>query len=141
MYPEILDVSFPHSDPGDPGNPAVTPAGAAASAGGEKTEVCLQLRLPTDYPWFQGHFPARGVMPAVAQLDLVMAALRDYLHSPLRFAGIRQVKFVKPLQPGQEISLSLKLQPEKLQLQFTFAIVRASGVLQTASEGRINLCS
>lgn len=126
MYPEILEVTLPQALPAD----------AAAQ---ETQELRLQLRLPEDYQWFQGHFPARGVLPAVAQIDLVMAALRDYLQSPLRFSGIRQVKFVKPMQPGQEIILCLRLQPAKLQLQFSFAIVRGS-TLQTASEGRINLC-
>ncbi|MCF8050796.1 MAG: hypothetical protein K9L59_06130 [Desulfobacterales bacterium] len=58
-------------------------------------------------PWFDGHFPGKPVLPAVAQLAMVRELLRSAVDPDAEAAGFRRVKFKEMIQPGQELSLSV----------------------------------
>ncbi len=57
-------------------------------------------------PWFDGHFPERPVLPAVAQLAMVRELIRSVVAPDAEIAGVRRVKFKEMIEPGQELSLS-----------------------------------
>ena len=61
--------------------------------------------IPADHPALPGHFPGRPVVPGVVLLDRVAAALRCWRGA--RIVGLPQVKFVRPLLPGQTVELHL----------------------------------
>jgi len=57
-------------------------------------------------PWFDGHFPEKPVLPAVAQLAMVRELIRSTVDPNAEIAGFRRVKFKEMIQPGQELSFS-----------------------------------
>jgi 3-hydroxymyristoyl/3-hydroxydecanoyl-(acyl carrier protein) dehydratase len=61
--------------------------------------------IPHDHPSLPGHFPGQPIVPGVVVLDCVMAALlRD--RPSVRLAGFDDVKFLAPVPPGAEISVT-----------------------------------
>lgn len=65
------------------------------------------LRIDSGHPSLPGHFPGQPVVPGVLLLDAVQAALEEKLGeiSALRFV---QVKFQRPLLPGQTATVMLE---------------------------------
>lgn len=67
--------------------------------------------VPADHPALPGHFPGRPVVPGVVVLDHVLAAIeqaqgRD--HAPRGPLRLPQVKFVRPLLPGETARVELE---------------------------------
>lgn len=62
--------------------------------------------IPADHPSLDGHFPGAPIVPAVVILDEVAAALAEWQKGS-QLLGIRVVKFVQPLQPGQPFTICL----------------------------------
>ena len=61
--------------------------------------------IPQDHPSLPGHFPGQPIVPGVVILDCAMAVLlRDRPTALL--AGLDDVKFVAPVLPGAEVSVT-----------------------------------
>ena len=69
-------------------------------------------------PFFQGHFPGKPIMPGVLQLEamaqvggvLAVASLKDTQKGALMyFMGLDQVKFRKPVIPGDQLIIDAKV--------------------------------
>lgn len=63
--------------------------------------------IATDHPALPGHFPGRPVVPGVVVLDRVLAAI-EAVHGPLGALRLPQVKFVRPLLPGEAARIELE---------------------------------
>lgn len=68
--------------------------------------MTLSIRVPADGAYFAGHFPGRPILPGVALLDLVAAALA---RTPL--AGIAFVRFRRTIAPGAVLELESRELP------------------------------
>jgi len=74
-------------------------------------------------PYFQGHFPARPVMPGVLMVEALAQAagllsfatygVQQDDNSVFYFAGIDEVRFKRPVQPGDQLILDVKLERAK----------------------------
>ena len=69
-------------------------------------------------PWFQGHFPARPIMPgvlileALAQIGGILAYASepfDASSSLMYFLGIDKAKFRRPVTPGDRLDLEVSI--------------------------------
>ncbi len=67
-------------------------------------------------PWFQGHFPARPIMPGVLILEALaqIGGLLAYASEPfdaqsslMYFLGIDKAKFRRPVTPGDRLDLEV----------------------------------
>ncbi len=63
--------------------------------------------IDADHPALPGHFPGRPVVPGVVVLDRVLAAI-EAAHGPLGALRLPQVKFVRPLLPGEAARIELE---------------------------------
>ena len=67
--------------------------------------------IPADHPSLDGHFPSAPIVPGVVILDEVAAALAEW-QKDSQLLGMRVVKFVQPLQPGQSFTIHLDAVPD-----------------------------
>ncbi len=89
------------------------------------------LNLNRDLLYFDGHFDDRPILPAVAQLHLIDRLVKAYFESDLMFSGMKQLKFMSPILPGQSTVLRIE---EKKNNTFGFEFktketVNAKGLL------------
>lgn len=64
------------------------------------------LDVPADHPAYAGHFPGRPLLPAVALLAEVLAALESASARGLAQWTIAQAKFTRPVTPGTPLTLA-----------------------------------
>jgi len=67
----------------------------------------MRFTLPHDDPCLAGHFPGRPLVPGVVLLERVLAAVES-AHGPLGPLRLPQVKFLRPLSPGQTAEVVLE---------------------------------
>ncbi|RYZ69017.1 MAG: hypothetical protein EOP91_16325, partial [Lysobacteraceae bacterium] len=60
----------------------------------------MQFTIPENHPSLPGHFPGSPIVPGVVVLDRVIEAI-EATTGPLPPLRLPQVKFLKPLLPGQ----------------------------------------
>ena len=67
----------------------------------------MRFAISHGHPALPGHFPGRPVVPGVVVLDCVYAAI-EATHGPLGATRLPQVKFVRPLSPGEPAQVVLE---------------------------------
>jgi 3-hydroxymyristoyl/3-hydroxydecanoyl-(acyl carrier protein) dehydratase len=87
-----------------------------------EVEICV----PASSDYFDGHFPAVKILPAVAQSQIALRLGDKYFGAGLLVSKARKLKFVKIIRPGARIRLELRWDKDKRALSFTM----------TESEGR-----
>ncbi|MDG9884374.1 acyl-CoA synthetase family protein [Pseudomonas sp. GD04058] len=97
-------------------------------------ELHLDLVVPADLAYFNGHFPKTPVLPGVVQVDWAIALGQPLLDSPRRFAGMEVLKFQQLVRPGDQVLLTLRFDAERSKLYFAYSCAGAP-----CSSGRIVL--
>lgn len=80
----------------------------AAPMRAESGEITAKAAVPGDSPWFAGHFPDAPVLPAVAQLNLLVQMLAQATGRPLCLRQASRFKFRQQVLPGAELELSAR---------------------------------
>jgi acyl-coenzyme A synthetase/AMP-(fatty) acid ligase/3-hydroxymyristoyl/3-hydroxydecanoyl-(acyl carrier protein) dehydratase len=83
-------------------------------------KVLLELTVPADLLYFDGHFPNAPVLPGVAQLDWAIRYGRRYFDLPPDFRDVAALKFQQVIRPGAVVHLELQHDPVKASLQFRY---------------------
>ena len=73
-------------------------------------EVSRAIRA--NHPSLPGHFPGTPLVPGVVILDEVLAALVEW-RKDCQLTGIRSVKFLVPLKPGQPFTIGFSLSDDR----------------------------
>jgi 3-hydroxymyristoyl/3-hydroxydecanoyl-(acyl carrier protein) dehydratase len=94
----------------------------------------IELAVPRDLDYFDGHFPGAPVVPGVVLIKWAIALARRSLGIAGVFGGVEALKFQHALQPGAEVTLELKYVADAGKLHFSFR----SGQ-QRCSSGRVLL--
>ena len=74
----------------------------------EKTDAAARgiLCVAANAPFFDGHFDEFAILPGLAQTQWVITiACHTFRIDPARFAGIRTLKFLRPVRPGETVIL------------------------------------
>lgn len=86
----------------------------------DPARVLLELTVPADLLYFDGHFSVAPVLPGVVQVDWAIAYGRDYLALTGAFAGINALKFQQMIRPEQPVRLELVHDTNKNSLNFRY---------------------
>ena len=102
--------------------------------------VRVPVRVPDDLAYLEGHFPGDPIVPGVAQLvPLAEARARIAWPDLGGVAGVRRLKFMRGLRPGDELVLVLEREPEAPRVKFRIAAGQdecTRGTLLFAGEDR-----
>ena len=71
----------------------------------DKNEIVAEVHVPSDSPWFHGHFPGEPILPGVAQIGLVIDAIRQAQNQDLKVSGVRRVRFKQIIRPDNQLKI------------------------------------
>jgi acyl-coenzyme A synthetase/AMP-(fatty) acid ligase len=86
----------------------------------EAARVLLELTVPADLLYFDGHFAAAPVLPGVVQVDWAIHYGTHYLGRAGSFAGMQALKFQQMIRPAQPVRLELSRDAAKGSLAFRY---------------------
>lgn len=86
----------------------------------DAARVLLELTVPEDLLYFDGHFRVAPVLPGVVQVDWAIHYGRRYFGLEQRFDGINALKFQQMIRPRHPVHLELLHDAAKGQLQFRY---------------------
>ncbi len=98
--------------------------------------LLLDLFVPANLYYFDGHFPGRPVLPGVVQTHWAVHYGREHFGELGEFAGLEVVKFQQIITANQQLRLRLEYQPDKGKLYFGFTSRRGDVDVGHAS-GRV----
>jgi|GEM_PF-5308575 len=98
------------------------------------SDFTFETTLATDDPLFAGHFPDVPLYPAIGQLALIEAALSRWQQSPCALAAAPNLKFLRPLRPGEQVEVRL----DSVGAAEVAVEIRVAG--SCALRGRIHYC-
>ena len=86
----------------------------------DPARVLLELTVPPDLLYFDGHFSVAPVLPGVVQVDWAIGYGRAYLGLTGVFAGINALKFQQMIRPLHPVQLELVHDTHKNSLNFRY---------------------
>ena len=74
----------------------------------------FSVELRADCPVYAGHFPGNPIAPGACSIEMVRECASIAMQRELRFAGIKQCKFLRLMKPGSTAQISLKWENDRL---------------------------
>ncbi len=69
--------------------------------------LTFDVDLPSDSPWFDGHFPGAPILPGIAQLSMAADAAGRMIGVAGRVSAIRRARFRQVIRPGDRVRVSV----------------------------------
>jgi acyl-CoA synthetase (AMP-forming)/AMP-acid ligase II/3-hydroxymyristoyl/3-hydroxydecanoyl-(acyl carrier protein) dehydratase len=86
----------------------------------DAARVELEVTVPADLFYFDGHFTEAPILPGVVQVDWAINYGRQYFSLPPQFQGINALKFQRVIQPEMPVTLELLHDTQKNSLNFRY---------------------
>ena len=80
----------------------------------------LELDVPDDLAWCRGHFPGYPIVPGVVLVHWALAQGRRLFATPASAPIALQVKFRRPIRPGDRLTLELRHAAAQRRLSFAY---------------------
>jgi 3-hydroxyacyl-[acyl-carrier-protein] dehydratase len=70
--------------------------------------IVRRYRFAPGFVGFSGHFPGNPILPAIVQVCAVVSLAEEEDGKTLRLAAVRYAKFLSPIRPDEEVSISYR---------------------------------
>jgi 3-hydroxymyristoyl/3-hydroxydecanoyl-(acyl carrier protein) dehydratase len=74
--------------------------------------IALELRVPPDLAYFEGHFPGLPILPGVVQIHWSVGFARERFSLRGRFAAAENLKFLAIVRPDARLTLTLEAEKD-----------------------------
>jgi 3-hydroxymyristoyl/3-hydroxydecanoyl-(acyl carrier protein) dehydratase len=98
----------------------------------------LDLEVPADNPWFDGHFPEFAILPGVVQIGWAAHFAHQLCQLGPGISGMEHIKFKRPILPGARLILCLRPEAAESRIRYEFRDgdqTCSSGILLYGAEG------
>ena len=85
--------------------------------------LTAKLVFPATSGYYDGHFPEFKLLPAVAQVDMVLRLARNFLDVPKALSKIHRTKFAGPILPDVPVMLNIKYDADAAKVTFNYTLV------------------
>lgn len=93
----------------------------------QENSVVLDLIVPKDLSYFDGHFDQHPILPGVVQTHWAEHYAREHFNFSENFIGLSNIKFQQVISPGQQVQLSLSLTEKNDTAAISFAYSSSIG--------------
>ncbi len=108
----------------------------------EEERIVGIKNVTVNEPFFAGHFPDFPVMPSVLILEamaqvagvLVLSSIPDRKTKLVLLASVEQAKFGKPVRPGDQLRIEMKLSNRKTTIAKMYGSATVDGVVVAEAE-------
>jgi len=69
-------------------------------------EILATVTVPGNSPWFSGHFPGNPILPAIAQISIVLDMIGQAIKAPVTLKAFSRVKFRRIILPDEEMDIT-----------------------------------
>lgn len=118
---------LPSRWPAGPADPRVLHAGHTPQG-----SVTIEVDVPADCSWLEGHFPGRPVLPGVVQVRWALQLAGQVWPNLDSVVALNNVKFLNPVLPPVRLRLELQWNAETARLDFAW-----HQDTQRCSQGRV----
>jgi len=70
--------------------------------------VTLEFSIQDTSPYFKGHFPDFQILPAVAQIEIVIRFSRRYFGTEIALSQLKRLKFSSLIRPSALLRLKIE---------------------------------
>ena len=95
-------------------------------------EIEALAYVPTNSPWFSGHFPGEPILPGIALVDLAQQTIIQAAAvngEEIILETLKRVRFTQPVRPGDSLKLNVVSEEVSGKTFFTFKIAREENVV------------
>jgi len=108
----------------------------------EEERIVGIKNVTVNEPFFSGHFPDFPVMPSVLIVEamaqvagvLVLSSIPDRKTKLVLLASVEQAKFRKPVRPGDQLRIEMKLSRRKTTIAKMYGAATVDGVMVAEAE-------
>jgi 3-hydroxyacyl-[acyl-carrier-protein] dehydratase len=88
--------------------------------------------VPTDSPWFLGHFPNEPILPGIALVDMVQQAIMQDAAAKgeeITFESLKRVRFTQPVRPGESLKVTVTSEEAGEETLFAFKVAHEENIV------------
>ena len=96
--------------------------------------------VPTDSPWFVGHFPGEPILPGIAMIHMAEQAIIRHIEKgseQVKLSAMRRVRFTQPVRPGETLSLNISGEEASEETLFSFKVTKVANKENVVCSGLI----
>ena len=95
-------------------------------------EIEALAYVPTDSPWFVGHFPGEPILPGIALIHMAEQAIIRHTEKrseQVKLSALRRVRFTQPVRPGETLSLNIFGEEVSEEILFSFKVANKENIV------------
>ena len=95
-------------------------------------EIEVLAYVPTDSPWFVGHFPNEPILPGIALINLTQQAIIEDAAAKgeeIIFEVLKRVRFTGPVRPGESLKVNITREEAGEESLFSFKVASEENII------------